>query len=396
MSSTSSSLHAPPRFEAPLLPCNLPASRCTVSREAASRRILLMRLGAYGDILMATPLLAALRAAYPDAYLTWQAGPTEYQAIDANPYLDELIVWNGDHFRHSWRHGRPELAILRSLMFWREMRRRRFDLFVSLQPEEWPLLLRAVGARKTVGVFNTFARHWGEERNLHYQKLYAYAFSRPEQHRVDQYLAVLEALGLPKPSDPRLSMGYTAEDKAAAESFLRAHGIGTSERFAVLAPLTTWPTKCWLADRYAALGNALAKKHGCRVALIGTANEGETLVQIASAMSAPAAVAAGTLTFRQSAALIAKASLLVSGDTGPMHVAAAVGTPQVALFGATSPAWYGPRNPSAVSLLHEVPCGPCDQKECSQTGADYLRCLTLITVEEAVSAAASLLDPMPL
>ena len=193
-----------PRFTVPLTPCNLPLFRCPVPREAASRRILIMRLGAYGDILMATPLLAALRTAYPDAHLTWLAGPTESQAIDANPHLD-------------------------------------------------------------------------------------------------------------------------------------------------------------------------------------------TLAKIAAAMSAPVVVAAGALLFREAAALIDRARLLVSGDTGPMHVAAALGTPQVALFGATSPAWYGPRTDRAISLLHSVPCGPCDKKECSQTGENFLRCLKLITVDEALAAAGRLL-----
>ncbi len=393
MSSTpyAAALHAPPRFEVPLLPCNLTVSRCSVSREAASRRILIMRLGAYGDILMATPLLAALRAAYPNAYLTWLAGPTEYQAIDSNPYLDELIVWDGAYIRSAWRHGRIGPALVRSVSLLRELRRRRYDVFVSLQPEEWPLLLRAAGAAQTIGVFNTFARHWGEERNPHYRKLYTHAYSRPELHRIDQYLAVLEAFDLPKPTDPRLSIGFTQEDQATANGFLEVHGIGASDRFVVLAPLTTWPTKCWAADRYAALADALANEHGCRIVLIGAAKEGDTLAQIASAMSAPAAVAAGSLTFRQSAALIARAKLLVSGDTGPMHAAAAVETPQVALFGATSPFWYGPRTNRAISLLHEVPCGPCDKKECSQVGADYLRCLKLITVDEAQAAAGRLL-----
>ncbi len=384
-------LHAPPQFQTPLIPCNLPVSRCTTTREAASRRILILRLGAYGDILMGTPLLAALRAAYPDAYLTWMAGPTEFQAIDASPYLDELIVWDGAYIRSAWRHGRVGPAAMRSFSLWRELRRRRYDVFVSFQPEEWPLLIKASGAAQTIGIFNTFARHWGEERNPHYQKLYTQAYSRPEQHRMDQYLAVLEALGLSKPTAPQMTIGFTAKDKAAADKFLDANGIGALDSFVVLAPLTTWPTKCWAADRYAALGDALAKAHHCRVVLMGAKSEEETLTRIAAQMSAPAAISAGTLTFREAAALISRARLLVSGDTGPMHVAAAVETPQVALFGATSPAWYGPRTLQAISLLHEVPCGPCDQKKCSQAGDDYLRCLKLVTVKEAQAAAERLL-----
>ncbi len=383
--------YVPTRFSAPLNPCNLPVSRCTVPRAAASRRILVMRLGAFGDILLATPLLAALREAYPDAHLTWLAGPTEAQAIDASPYVDEVIVWDGAFIRTAWRHTRLYSASSRFASFWSQLRSRRWDVFISLQPEEWPLLIWGSGARQTVGVFNTFARHWGREHNPYYRRFYSQSYSHPDLHRTEQYLAVLTALGLPKPVAPRLTMGFTEEDKAAAEKLLDAHGIGPSDPVVVLAPSTTWPTKCWPVDRYAPLGDALAKDHGCRIVLIGTADEAETLNQIASEMSAPAAIAAGALTFRAAAALIARSRLLVSGDTGPMHVAAAVGTPQVALFGATSPAWYGPRTDRAISLLHEVPCGPCDQKQCSQTGEEYLRCLKGITGEEARAAAARLL-----
>ncbi len=388
---SSPALHAPPQFLTPLVPCNLPVSRCAVSRESASRRILLMRLGGYGDILMGTPLLAALREAYPDAHLTWMAGHSEAQAIDANPYLDEVILWDAPYFRSAWRHARYAAAIRRFLAFRRALRSRRYDAFVSLQPEEWPLLTLVSGAAQTIGVFDTFTRHWGEEHHPHYRRFYKDVYSRPELHRIDQYLAVLEAFRLPEPAAPRLSMGFTSEDEAAAAAFLEERGVGPQDTVAALAPLTTWVTKNWPAERYAALGDRLAKDCGCRVVLLGGSGDQETLTQIASQMSAPAVVSAGTLTFREAAALIHRSHLLVSGDTGPMHVAAAVGTPQVALFGATSPLWYGPRVPHALPLLHPVPCGPCDKLSCSQTGNDYLRCLTLITVDEAQAAAGRLL-----
>ena len=101
-------------------------------------------------------------------------------------------------------------------------------------------------------------------------------------------------------------------------------------------------------------------------------------------------MAAGTLSFREMAAVIDRAALVVSGDTGPMHVAAALGTPQVAVFGPTSPAWYGPRTGRFVSLLHPVPCGPCDKKQCHNLADPHL-CMTLLTVEEVLASAESLL-----
>ena len=99
---------------------------------------------------------------------------------------------------------------------------------------------------------------------------------------------------------------------------------------------------------------------------------------------------AGELSFRQAAALLDRAALLVSGDTGPMHVAAALETPQIALFGPTSPDWYGPRSGQALVMAHSVPCGPCDRKVCRNTEDPHL-CMRLLSVEEVLEMVGRLL-----
>ncbi len=384
----------PPSFVAPLAPCNLPLRRCPVVREDASHRILIMRVGAHGDILMGTPLLAALRRAYPNAHLTWIAEHTEMQAIDAHPFIDEVLGWDGGYWKRMLRRGFYPLWLARALRFRRELRRRRYDIFVSFQPEEWPLLMQAVGAPVTVGIFDTFRRYYRAARSSRYVRLYrhAYAFPHLPDHRIDQYLLTLDALGLPPAASKRMTMGYTAEDDAAVTAFLEQSGIGARERLIVLAPMTTWPTKCWPPDRYVALGDALARAHDCRIVLIGSAKEKDAVQSIASAMTCSPLMAAGALSFRQMAALLARASLVACGDTGPMHVAAAVGTPYVAIFGATGAHWYGPLDSVGRHLFHAVPCGPCDQKICPNTGDDYLRCLKGVTVDAVLEAATGLLE----
>ena len=384
----------PPEFVPPLTPCNLPIRRCTVPREQAVQRILIMRIGAFGDILMGTSLLAALRTAYPDAYITWVAEYSEREAIDANPYVDEVLRWDGSYWRRMVRRFNYGRWVSRMLAFRRELRDRRYDIFISFQPEEWPLLTLGVAAPVSIGIFDTFKRFYGKAHNPHFRRFYTHVYDAPDlaTHRIDQYLLTLEALGLPpNPASP-MSMGYTEADRAAANQFLAEQGVTAGERLVVLAPMTTWPTKCWSSERYAELGDALVEQHGCRIVVIGSGKEREAVEALASQMKPRPVTAAGSLTFRQMAALIDQAALLVSGDTGPMHVASALGIPQIALFGATSPQWYGPRSKHALSLLHEVPCGPCDQKVCANTGADYLRCLKLITVEEALTAAQKLLS----
>ncbi len=382
-----------PEFLSPLTPCNIPTRRCPVPREQASKRILIMRVGAFGDILMGTPVLAALRKAYPDAYITWIAEFSEREAIDANPYVDEILKWDGFYWKRMLRKLQYPLWLLRAWSLRSELKARRFDVFISFQPEEWPLLMRGSGAPISVGVFDTFKRYYGASRKPHYRRLYTHAFAEPglPDHRVDQYALTLQALGLP-PSQPEpMSMGYTSEDASAAEDFLRSQGQPSGQTFVVLAPMTTWPTKCWPPERFVALGDALVRRHGCRVIVMGSAKERPGLEEIAARMETAPVVVAGELSFRQAAALLDRAALLVSGDTGPMHVASALGTPQIALFGATSPAWYGPRSGRALVMAHPVPCGPCDRKVCRNTDDPHL-CMRLLSVEEVLKNAAALLD----
>ena len=383
----------PPCFLPPFDPCNLPVRRCPVAREEASHRIMILRLGAFGDILMGTPLLAALRHAYPNAHLTWIVGSLEREAIDANPYIDELLVWEGGYWKRMVRKLHYSRWISRMLAFRRELQNRRYDVFISFQPEEWPLLTLGVGAPVSIGIFDTFKRFYGKPRNPHFRRFYTHPYPAPElaTHRTDQYLLALGALGLPPVPDEPLAIGYTAADRACADEFLEWHGLAQGKKFVVISPLTTWPTRCWPADRYVALADALARRHGCRIVVTGSAKEQATLEEIAAHMETAPVVMAGELSFRQTTALLNRAALLVSGDTGPMHAASALGIPQIALFGPTSPQWYGPRSPQAISLLHPVPCGPCDQKICTQTGENYLRCQRLITVAEVLEVAAGFL-----
>lgn len=386
-----------PEFLPPLTPCNIPPMRCLVSREQASHRILIMRLGSFGDILMGTPLLTALRRAYPNAHITWIAEHTGMQAIDANPYVDEILRWDSSYWKRMVRNLQYPLWLTRILQMRNTLHRNRYDIFISFQPEEWPLLARGAGASTTIGVFDTFRQFSGTKKTSFYAKRYTHAYTYADlpEHRTDQYLLPLEALDLPRAEDKQMVLGFTAEDAAAAEDFLiRQPGYSADLPFVVLAPMTTWSSRNWPAERYVQLGDALAKL-GCRVALISSPSlkEREAVSKIAAQMHPPPMPALGLLSFRQMAALTARASLLISGDTGPMHVAAAVGTPYLALFGPTPILGRAPLAGRGLSLAHAVPCGPCDKEFCILSDENYLLCLKLITVDEALSAAEKLLSP---
>lgn len=382
-----------PEFVPPLSPSNLPVHRCTVPREQASRRILIQRNGAHGDILMGTPLLTAIRAQWPDAHLTWLVERKERESIDAHPCIDELLLWNSAYWKRLLRRGLLPLWTAAALRMRRALRERHFDVFISFQPEEWPLLARNVGAPVRIGVFDTFREFTGDSRTSSNVRFYTRAFTYGElpPHRTDQYLLPLEALGLTASGDKQMTLGFTQDDADAAARFLVGNGIRADAGFVVLAPMTTWPTRCWPGERYAALADRLADD-GVPVVLIGSPREREKISAVQAAMRrCRPAVAAGDLTFRQMGALVARAAALVSGDTGPMHVAAAVRTPYVALFGPTPAPGRAPLAGRGRILLHPVPCGPCDKKRCANVGEDFMRCMRLITVEEAHTAVLDLL-----
>ena len=240
----------PPQFFAPQTPCNVPVQRCPVSREEASHRILIMRVGAFGDILMGTPLLAALRTAYPDAHLTWIVEHTEVQAIDTNPYIDECIRWDTSYWKKMVRRLQYPLWLTRVLQMRKTLLQKNYDIFVSFQPEEWSLLARGVGAQTRVGVFDTFRRYYRARQTSRNTNLYTHAYSYPNlpDHRIDQYLLTLDALGLPPHSEAPMSMGYTAADRDAADRFLAENGASREDRLVILAPADD------LADKMLAAG----------------------------------------------------------------------------------------------------------------------------------------------
>jgi len=385
-----------PEFITPLSPVNAVTRRCPVPRDKASRRILLVKMLAYGDNIMASPLVSALREAYPEAYITWMVERKYLQSVDANPDIDEIIAWEGAYWQDllpaRWKKWldipKRQLGVrwlAQALRFRRQLRGRKFDVLISMHPEKWRLLLSAAGAAASIGIFET-------GRGLEERYTFAHPIDTLPAHRTDKYLVPLRSLGLSPAVSKQMTLGFTAEDAEAADDLLTRQGQPKDKPFVVLALMTTWTSRNWPIERYVALGDALARQ-GHRIALISSPSpeEREAVGAVAAQMQTPPLLALGSLTFRQMAALLARASLVISSDSGPMHVAAAVGTPYLALFGSTPIAGRAPLAGRGLSLAHAVPCGPCDQGSCAQTGADYLRCMKLITVDEVLAAAEQLL-----
>lgn len=336
-----------------------------------------MRLSAIGDIVMASPLIDALRKAHPDAYIAWLAQPECKVLLELHPGLDEVIVWPRAEWARLWESRRWGVLLreLRSLR--RSLRERGFDTAIDLQG----LLKSGVwawmsGARERIGLGS-------REGSARLMTRVLPRGGDPERIG-SEYLFLAEQLGLPI-DDFRMRVALSSDDHRFAEDYLQEHGLGGGH--AVICPFTTRPQKHWFEDRWGALVAQLREDLQLPVVMLGGPGDGEAANRIAALAGSGLVNAVGRTGLRQAAALIAGARLLVGVDTGLTHMGIAFAVPTVALFGSTVP-YRDTTRPNARVLYHPLNCSPCKR---NPTCGGEFTCMRLITGDEVVAAAREVL-----
>jgi predicted lipopolysaccharide heptosyltransferase III len=331
------------------------------------KNILVIKLRYIGDVLLATPVLASLRAAWPQARLTMAVNRGTEAVLAENPHVDEVLVVE--------RKGiGEELACLRDL------RRRRFDCVVDLtDSDRSAIMAMATGAPTRVG-FN-WEHRW---RGIAYTSLVDAAYGA--RHMVDYDLCALESLGLaPATRRPILRVGPSAEAEASA--VLAETGL-TGRLWVMMHPGARYWFKSWSDDRFAALIDRFAAR-GLPSALVGGEGERGKAERIGSQCPHAPVILAGRTSLSGLAALMKSCTLFVGNDAGPMHMAAAVGTPVVGLFGPSDPRVWGPRGERVEVLYKGVDCRPCFHPSCDR-GPES--CMNQIRVDDVLEAADRLLS----
>lgn len=348
------------------------------------KRILIIKLWAMGDILMATPLLTALRAADPAAHISWLADVQYAGLLEGHPLIDELIPLDSGGWRRLLRQGKVLAWLRQSCRLNAEMRHRRFDVAINCHPEKWWMCLLSV-APVRVGLF-------ASPRLPFTRRLYTHPVPQSEgaQHSTDHYLQAARALGLPEPFDRRMLLEVSSQDRERASRFLHSQGgFQPGLPLVVLHPGTSQPSKCWPPEHFASLAALLSRR--CTVVITGSAGEralaGAILAVLPRGAKMPL-VAAGRLGgVGMMAALIQKAAAVVTGDTAALHIASALGTPLVATYGSTRPRSNEPLfGPNIMLFDDDVLCAPCYKSQCPLKGSDYLRCQRAITPQRVLEA----------
>jgi heptosyltransferase-3 len=354
---------------------------------SAVRRALVTKLRHHGDVLLAAPVFGTLKRAAPqleiDALVYEETAPI----LAGHPAIARIHTIDRDWKRRGLlAQGRAELALLRTL------RARRYDLLVHLTEHPRGLtLVRALRPRFAVARERTrHARAW----RRHFTHLYHLPSATP-RHAVEANLDALRRIGVyPDGDDKRVVLVPGAAAEARAQSLLAGRGLAP-RTFVQLHPGSRWLFKCWPAQRVAALVELLASD-GLALVLTGApdAHERALADAILGALSHPARAhvtdLVGALALRELAALAGQARVFVGVDSAPMHIAAAMGTPTVALFGPSCALEWGPWQVSRrviTSRMH--PCRPCGIDGCG--GGKVSVCLTVIGADEVHAAVRELL-----
>ena len=335
------------------------------------KNILVIKLRYIGDVLLATPVLRALRDRFPDTHLTMAVNRGTEAILDGNTDVNEVFVVDRGRPGTQWR-----------LM--RELRRRRFDCVVDLtDSDRSAILARLSGAPVRIG-FNEEHR-W---RGL----LYTAVVQVPRPlHRMEHDLEAVRLLGIePKPGP--LVFHVSPECEGEAIRLLKDLGVETNDRAAgplvLLQPGARYWFKAWPPERFAELADRLTDSYGCRILIGGTAGEREIAEAIrARARSAPT-ILAGRTSLLQHAAILKQCAMFIGNDNGPMHMAAALGVPVVALFGPSNPEEWGPRGGLVRILYKGLDCRRCFHPTCKR-GEES--CMRQIPVDEVFAAAKELL-----
>lgn len=338
------------------------------------RNILIIKPSSLGDIVHSLPVAKAVRQIFPDASIVWLVKDEWSEILKGNPYIDEIIS-----FPFSFKKIARLIGILR---------KKRFDLVVDIQ-----CLFRSGLIGYLAGVPIRIGFENGRELS---HIFYNIKVKVPDMdiHAVDRYMLVPAELEkvIGKSSgyntdSKDFTMITSIEDEEYIEKFFNDNNIGNNSIIAAISPSARWHTKMWLTERFAEVADILNKK-GVITILVGSRSDRPLIDKITSLMSTNPVIAAGKTNLKQLISLLKRTDIMITNDSGPMHIAAAIGTPIVAIFGPTDPVRTGPYGNSHVVIRrNDIDCLPCLKRKCYNN----ILCMNLITVDEVTEEAIKML-----
>jgi heptosyltransferase-1 len=368
------------------------------------QRILLIKMSAVGDVVHTIPLLNALRRRYPKARLDWLVTPALAELLAPHPAITTVIEFPRQQWSALWRPA----SLVAAARLIAKLRAAEYDLVLDLQGQlRSAVFAFAAGApvrigfdRPHAGLWSALPRKVPDEAKRHAWQgaregsflAYTHHIALPtlDIHPVERYLGAAQMLGI---ADGAADFSFPIPPEAVTriDALLDYYNLAKA-RILVMAPGTNWDTKQWRSEAFAEVArHFLQKKFG--VVLIGSQSERALCEQVVQL--APGAIdLAGETTLPELAALIRRATICVSNDSGPMHMAVALERPVVGIFGPTDPIWAGPYRRADAVLRAELPCAPCYLRQLSRCPHDHA-CMKNVAASSVIERAEKILAAQP-
>jgi heptosyltransferase-1 len=323
-------------------------------------KVLFFKPGAIGDLLHTLPALSALKQKFPTAHFTVVVSPELASLIQGTSIADQVLLFDKAKLKKDVR------AFIR---FGLQLREGQYDLFIDLQPSVRSFLAWQLSGAKRRFVYRKQKKIRSGERRL---------------HAAENFMETLKPLGI---TVPIRNIELPVLDKAqrSVELFL-LHQKYDEKRVLVALNCSVGaarPARNWFPDRFAKLADRLIRDLGTTVVFVGGKEDQELVSAVMDMMKEKALSAVGVFSIEESAALLSRCACLVSSDTGPLHLAAAVQTRVVGLFGSTDPDRTGPLGTGHQVLLKKLSCVPCEDKNCR---LGTRACMDAITVDDVLGA----------
>lgn len=337
------------------------------------KRILIVEVNWIGDVLFSTAAIKVIRKNFPDSFIACMVVPRAKEVLEDNPNIDKLIIFN---------ERRGLLGLIINLWFILVLRIRNFDTVFLFHRSFTRLLLCFLAGIKTRIGYHTTKRGF-----LLTHKIMPADIT--SMHRGLYYMELLKRAGLSIEDSPRGEFFIREESRNYINKLLDEFGIARNENFIVLNPGANWLPKRWPKEYFAKLADRIINELNISIVFSGASADLKLVDEITSNMESEPVGLCGKTNLKQLAVLFERASIVVSADSGPMHIANCVGAKVIAIFGPTSIKITGPFGAGYYNALHKnTGCVvPCYEKGCSDN-----RCMKAINVDEVFNKVKSLLS----
>jgi len=327
------------------------------------KRILIWEQNWLGDVLFSTPFIKAIRKRYKDAHIAVIVNPASREIVKGNPRIDEIIIFDEKN---------EHRGIMGRIKFIMELRKKKFDTaFFMHRSCSRAIICEFAGVKNRIGYFY-------KKRNLMLTDI----VEIPDKplHKIEYFLNIAKHVKADI-ADKNMEFFVADVDKNYVKEMLERNSIREKDGYIVLNPGANWPPKRWPEENFADLAEKLIKKYNIKVVISGGEDDLAKALRIQDLTPQRLVITCGRTTLKQLGSLFERAKVIISADTGPLHLARAVGAKVIALFGPTSHDLTGPYGDGIYSIIHKnVRCKvPCYEVNCKDN-----RCMKAITVKDVM------------